>query len=279
MRAFMVFLLTIALGMLIIPPFAMAHGGLEHDIAALDRRLSAHPEEIPALLHRADLLRLEGQFERALKDLERVDSLQPANPEAAWVRARLRVDQHREAAALGDLDRWLEVHPDHAAALILRAQVHIFVGDADEAVRDYGLAIIHSHPAEPELFTARAEILQAQGHPAEALEGLEQGMRQLGPLLSLQIPALELELSLGRELDAVARMGRIITDVPRKEAWLARRAELLERMGRREDARRDWLATVAACKALPPSQRNSRAVQKLLERAGDSLSDSKSLES
>lgn len=279
MRAFMVFLLTIALGMLIIPPLAMAHGGLEHDIVALDRTLSVHPGSIPALLHRADLLRLQGEFGRALQDLERVERLQPASPEAAWVRARIMVDQRREAAALADLDRWLEAHPEHLAALSLRARVHAFVGDADQAVRDYSLAILHSRPADPELFTARAEIQQAQGRSAEALAGLEQGMNQLGPLLSLQIPALELELSMGREANALERMGHIIAGVPRKEGWLARRAELLERLGRRDDARRDWLAAVAACKALPSAQRNSRAIQMLLERARDSVDDSKSLQS
>lgn len=271
MRAFMVFLFTVALGMLIIPPLAMAHGGLKRDIAALDDTLVSRPMDVHALLHRADLLRLEGSFTQALEDLERVEGLQPGSPEAAWVRARIMVDQHREAAALGELDLWLAAHPGHVPALVLRAEAHHFVGDLEGAARDYQSAIEstieNAGAAEPEWFTALATVRQRQAMPEEALATLERGLNQLGPLLSLQIPALELELALTREDQALKRMGRILANIPRKEAWLVRRAELLERMGRPEDAQEDWAAVITACELLPLSQRNTRAVQTLLQRA------------
>lgn len=279
MRGFMVFLFTIALGMLIIPPLAMAHGGLARDIAALDDVIEAQPADVHALLHRADLLRLEGQFQRALEDLERVDALQPANPETAWVRARILIDQGREAPALGELDEWLDANPDHVMALGLRAQVHAFVGDLEGAAEDYTRAMAASTSLDPEWVTALAEVRASQGQHEEALAVLERGMRTLGPLLSLQLPALDLELALGRADAALTRLDAVIARVPRKETWLARRAELLERLGRDDEARRDWAAAVSACESLPAAQRNSPAVQSLMQRARHRINDAVSLQS
>lgn len=83
-------------------------------------------------------------------------------------RARLHVAAGREADALGDHARLLELEPGNAEALFSRGRLHQRAGRAAEAIRDYDAACFWAPPQE-ETLLHRAETLAETGQSEAAL--------------------------------------------------------------------------------------------------------------
>ncbi len=84
-------------------------------------------------------------------------------------------------------------------------------------------------------------------------------MQRLGAIVTLDVMAIELELAALRYDHALARVDRLATQGGRPEAWLARRGQIMERAGRREEARAAYRAALTALDSVPPSRRRVRA--------------------
>jgi predicted negative regulator of RcsB-dependent stress response len=79
----------------------------------------------------------------------------------------------------------------------------------------------------------------------------------------LQLEAIDLELTAKRYDAALARVETIAAQSARKEAWLARRGDILEQAGRVEEARVTCEQALAAMESLPARHRKTRATTKL----------------
>jgi hypothetical protein len=144
-----------------------------------------------------------------------------------------------------ELDRFLARCPDHAAALELRARIALALGKPDDAipVLDRAIAV---HPT-PDLYLQRARLQIGRGDrfAGQAVKGLDQGVQRLGPLVSLESYAAELELRRGRADAALARLDKIAPQVEHPKAVLERRGEILLKAGRPMEARLAFAAAVA----------------------------------
>jgi predicted negative regulator of RcsB-dependent stress response len=103
------------------------------------------------------------------------------------------------------------------------------------------------------------------------LIGLDEGIKRLGPLVTLQLTAIDLELRRRNYNAALARLDEITSQSDRKETWLVRRGEILKLAGRQEEARAAFNAALVAIESLPPQRRQSRAVTTLQLRARSAL--------
>jgi len=113
----------------------------------------------------------------------------------------------------------------------------------------------------------RSPLLRLVGVQVEqALRGLNDGIAKLGPIVSLQLPAIELELALGRHEAALARVDAVGAGAPRQEVWLARRGEILEQASRATDARRAYRAALLALEAARPT-RATRELESRIQAA------------
>jgi len=74
----------------------------------------------------------------------------------------------------------------------------------------------------PDLFLERARFLQKAGQDTltGALIGPDEGLRRLGPVVSLQTAAIEIELLKENYPGALARLATIEASANRKEKWL-----------------------------------------------------------
>lgn len=250
------------------------HGPLHGQIRLLDQEIAQEPEHAELLVKRAELHRLDGNPTNALADLGAAEKLAPDLDQIWWVRGRLWAEQQRPADALPDLNRWLERHPRHLDALTVRARARTQTQDLGGAVADYARAIAATDKPDPDLYLARAHAQRQQGPEqfTAALHGLDEGIARLGDLVTLQLEAIELELALGRTDAALARLDTLTAQAARKESWLARRAELLGRASRPEEARQAWQQAWEACVALPPRLRETRSTKALEERISSHLS-------
>ncbi len=117
----------------------------------------------------------------------------------------------------------------------------------------------------PEYFLERAKALAAEGpaHWEQALRGLDDAVEQLGPLVTLQQLAIDLEVNLRRYSNALERLNTIARWLP-AERRLARRGEILLNAGRTEEAQKDFSDALAHIETLNPGRRQSKPMQKLV---------------
>ena len=87
--------------------------------------------------------------------------------------------------------------------------------------------------------------------------------RRLGPIVALQLFAIEIELAGKRYDAALARLETLAAQSPRKEAWLAHRGDILEQAGRAPEARLAYEQALAAIESLPARHRTTGATAKL----------------
>lgn len=233
---------------------AGAHGPLHEQIADLSARIAQEPRNAALYLRRGELYGLHGDCDAALADLDRAARLAPDLAAVDLARGRTLLRAGRLAPAKEALDRFLAREPDHREANVTRARVLVKLGDYRSAVRDYGRALVGWERPEPEHYVERAQAFAALGDLEQAVRALDEGIAKLGPIVSLQIPAIDFELAAGRMEAALARVDAIASRSPRPEPWLARRGEILERSGRAAEARRAYEAALAGLRLARPTR-------------------------
>ena len=118
---------------------------------------------------------------------------------------------------------------------------------------------------QPDLYIERARIAMTTG-PDAALHGLDDGIRRLGPIVTLELEAIDIELRLARYDAALSRLDRVSAQAARKESWLARRGAILEAAGRLDDARSAYQAALAAAQSRPAWTQQTAASSELIDR-------------
>jgi tetratricopeptide (TPR) repeat protein len=250
-----------------IPPGA-AHGPIDEQIAALTGQIQQDSQNAALYLRRGELHSHHRDWEGALADYDRAAQLDPNLAAVDLARGKTLLQAGRFDQAKTPLDRFLVTHPRHAEALASRARVLAKLGQRLPAAEDYARAIAAreglGHP-NPEYYVERARVLAAKGgeHVDAALRGLDEGLAKLGPLTTLQLEAIALELHRKRYDAALARLETIAAQSTRQELWLARRGEILVHAGRAAQARLAYEQALAAMESLPARHRRTRAVTEL----------------
>jgi tetratricopeptide (TPR) repeat protein len=260
--------LAILMGVCLLAPLAArGHEDVDVQIAALTARIQREPRNAELYFARGELLRARRQWDAALANYDRSAELNPRLTATDLARGLLWLEAGRPAAAVAALDRFLAGHPEHAAAHRARARALAQCGQRTAAAADLTRAIALEPNPQPEHYLEQARVLAANsdGEVDTALRALDTGMAKLGPLVTLQLYAIELELQKKRYDAALARLETIAAQSPRKEMWLARRAEILEQAGRRA-ARAAYLTALAQLDALPAAIRAAGAMAALRTR-------------
>jgi predicted Zn-dependent protease len=255
---------------ILLSSFAYAHEGLHEQIAAITAKIKRDPKNASLYLQRGELHRLHRDWSRAATDYNRAARLQPGLTIVDLARGKMLFESGRLQRSKLVLDRFLSQQPNHFEGLTTRARVLAKLGSTADAIKDFTGAIAQS--PEPELYLERAETTIRDGKRLdEALSGLDEGIKQLGPIVTLQLPAIELELRRQNYEGALSRLDLIAAQSERKETWLVRRGEILRLAGRDEEARAAFNAALVAIESLPPWRRQSKAVTALQVRARSAL--------
>lgn len=262
------FILLVAI--LAMPHCARAHGELLVRIAALTRQLATNGS--PQLyLQRGELYREDQNWEAAEADYARVAQLEPALAEVDFCRAKLLVDRAQFDAARAMFDTAIARSPTNGLAHICRARLLVRMGQRKAALPDFERGISLLVAPEPECYLDWAQALAAEGLPREALQKLDLGIQRFGPINTLQVYAVGLELAQNNTNAAIARLDTIIDHAPRKELWLTQRGDIQASAGRLVEARQSYEAAIEALKLLPPPLLRSPPNQRLLSRITSSL--------
>jgi hypothetical protein len=256
-------------------PTARAHDGVHEEIAATSRRLDRHARDVEALLRRAELRRLAGDWSGAATDIASARRIEPARIEIDLCEAALALDRGAAARAIPAADRYLAVRPDDPRALRLRARARLALGSARAAVEDFDRAFAADRRATPDHCLERAAAQRTAGFSAEEiLAGLDQGMARIGNVASLVFPAIDIEVERGRHDAALSRLDGLATGAAPREALLGRRADILAAAGRLPESRAAYAAAVAEIESLPAAHRARRATREFEARMRAALASS-----
>lgn len=253
----------------------VAHPGIDEQIRDVTQRIAADPDDATLYLRRGELHRIHRDWTKAETDYRRALELDPDLVVVQRCIGRMKVEAGKPEQALQPLDKYLDERPHDSKALVTRARARAKLGRHASAAEDFTRAIESQTDGRPRpeyyLERAREQVATGPKNLDEALRGLDEGLAVLGQPVTLQDYAIELELK-GRRYDAaLARLDALWATSARKETWLIRRGEILEKAGRRDEARDSYRRALSAVEALPESRKRNRAVQRLLEEARGGL--------
>ncbi len=268
----MISLVGVVVCLVMLSSFAVAHEGLHEQITAVTAKIKRDPKNASLYLQRGELYRLHRDWARAAADYDRAERLRPDLKIVDLARGKMLFESGRFQRARVTLDRFLSRQPEHYEGLVTRARVLAKVGLRSDSIIDFSAALAKPQVPDPDLYIERARVTAGDDKRTdEALNGLDEGIKRLGPLVTLQLTAIDLELHRHNYDAALARLDQVTSQSERKENWLVRRGEILKLAGREEEARAAFNAALVAIESLPPAHRQSRAVTTLQLRARSAL--------
>lgn len=247
---------------------AFGHGDLHVQILEVTKEIEKSPRDAELYIRRGDLHRAHQDWDASQADYDYAFALNPKLEMIDLARGRMFLEANWPLSCKTALDRFLARHPDHVEGLTVRARALVKLNRRVEGAQDYTRAIAKGSEGKPELFIERAQALAAEGkeHVDAAIKGLEEGIQKLGPLVTLNLLALDLETEHGRYDAALKRLDDVMAKAPRKETWLERRGNILRQAGKPAEARAAYQAALDAMKTLPPTRRNVPAMLDLEKR-------------
>jgi tetratricopeptide (TPR) repeat protein len=214
-----------------------AHGPAQERISVLTAAIARDPANLDLMIERADLYRETGNLSRSLADYDRVLRLDPAR-NVHLGRALVLLQQQRFNDALAAADATIVREPGDPRAWRVRAKTLAGLDRDAEAESALDQAIALADPPLPDDYLQRSELLASLESPRldDAIAGLDEGLARLGPAVTLQLLAIELERQRGTFDSALARLDDLEDRYDRVETVLVLRGDVLAQAGRKQEA-------------------------------------------
>lgn len=257
--------LSLLFSLLCLPIWLSAHGSIHEKIAHISKKIQKNPNKPELYLKRSTYYRIDQDFDLAYKDLLHVQMNHPEVELVDFHLANLFSEFKFPQTALLYINRFLEKKPENTDALIIRASIFIQLKKEEAAVRDFTKAIHLQIKPKPDYYVeiARAVIRGDSANFGEAVRWLEEGETVFGFNIVLSTEKIDI-LEGGRQFDAaILQINQVISQLPRHEKWLFRKAGLLEKAERPAEAYENYQKAEKAIQQLPKSRRASRAVMEM----------------
>ncbi len=250
---------------------AAAHGDLHLQIEQLSAVLKDKPNDALLWHKRGELYRAHHEYAHALADYAQAEMLDPGLEVIHLSRGRVMYESARYPDAYRSLSLFLQMAPDHGEALLLRARTRIQLGQRHAAELDFAEALANSKDPGPDLYLERAQNLVQAGKVSPALAVLEEGLKRLGSVVTLEDAALAIELRAKRFAPALKRVDAMLARSERREHLLARKAQILDASGDKAGAQKVRKEALVAIEGLPEIKRKLEATQKLTRELESAL--------
>ncbi len=225
--------------------FHLGKGNHEQAAADFAKILEGDEENLNAHHAIAEALTYLEKYDQALEHIGKAIELEPDQPMAYTLRARIRAIQGDLKAALADLNTALKAAPNDLAALLMRARLHQAEGDLEKARKDVDRALI-VRPGLVQGILLRSMVAAAAGDWDRAIADMKD-------LLSTDPKNVEWRLQLAAYYSGSQRPRRAITIYSElldedPENWLAlrARADTLLSVGKHAEAIADFEAVLKA---------------------------------
>ena len=216
---------------------ATAHPGIDEQEQVVDGELARRPGDPEMHLRRGRLLADRGEWDAALEAYERARSFGADPDRVDVVSGAALLDAGWPRMAKQRFDAVLERRPDRDDARLGRARAWMKLDHPEEAAADFAAALDRMAEPRPAYALEERDALLATGRREEALAALARSIARLGAGPTLQLTAIDLSVDLGRYDDALLRIDGLLKTSPGHPLWIARRADILDRAGRADEAR------------------------------------------
>lgn len=241
--------------------FTNAHEEPLTSLEIVNAKLTASPHNSSIHFRRASLLLESEQHAAALKAVAHTRELGDNSPSLSLIEAKalLALGRSEESLAI------LADCPPSLTVLSHRARALHASGKSSKAIEQCR-TILDTAPDPDIAFLAAGILVETNDTPA-AIQLLDSTFPEETRPSSIELQALEYEISLKSWDDALTRIDRHITSSQRPEPWLARRADILTLAGRTSAAMKTWQDLLTTIRNLPPGIRGSHAMLQLAQKA------------
>lgn len=256
-----------------IAPASHGHGAYHEVVSSIQAALKTSPDDAALRYKLAEAHAGHEEWPECLEEITKVERLAPGVHPTGYLRGFALHHSGQNDQAKEVLDLFLSTHPEHAQALATRGRVFTKLDRPADAAADLQAALKFSPSPESELIEDLALAYQKIGKPEEASRTIDEALKSSADPISLLDCALRLETEAGMWDSALRRIDGLQKAAPRPEPWMAKRAELLAKAGRTEDARAAWISLRDHLAALPSLERGTPQNSKLLIQVSKALGD------
>jgi len=148
------------------------HARRAAELAEMNRRLAANPDDAEALIHRGWVFTQQKKWPEAIADLEHRLRLRPDDSDACWLLGEAYQESGHLAGALATFSRMLERAPEDRDARLQRGLVALALEQPVLAADDFS-RILAAEPDQDRARYRRAQALIRLGRHREALADLD----------------------------------------------------------------------------------------------------------
>ncbi len=258
-------LLLLFIVLLFSPQRALSHPDLELQIEAVTARITADPGDLSLYLTRGELYRRHCDYVAALHDFEKHSHIDQDESIVEFLIGRTLQESGQPDKAIISLKKFLIKKPLHSVALRVYARSLSSLNRAEEA-SDYFRRSIKNAPVKaPDLYIEWSMVFLKRDNEqlVNALDILCEGIRQLGPIISLVDHAVSLQQKLGDFANAVHYIEMLPVEIQATPMWLTRRADCIHALGDLDQSDLLYHQALRAIATLPHSRRELPALREL----------------
>jgi len=202
------------------------HSDLLLQIEELDAKIALQPDKAELLIRRGDLHRRHQDYAAAGLDFSAARQAAPALPVLDFYQGRLLLETGDWPTAVSLLTRYLDSHPEHAGAWLLRAEARMKLNLPLSASRDFGQAIKYSKNPSPELYVLQALALvqSSSDNWDEAHKVVEEALTRFPGEVSLLGLGTDIALARNRQGEAERYLSTLPEALARLPQWQRRTA-------------------------------------------------------
>lgn len=243
---------------------ALAHDDSHTALQLVNHQLNDHPNDAQLHVRKAAILLENGQPAYALRAVARARVLGDSSLALSLIEAQSLLALNRPQESLTTISTF----PNSVPVLTLRARAFHASGESSAAVAQCR-AVLTIEP-DPDIAFLAADILAGSGDIDAAIHLLDDFFPSQSRPYSIELRALDYEISLKSWDAALARISHKIHSSPRPEPWMSRRAEILTMATRNAEAKTAWDELLTTIRDLPPNTRSSHAMLQLAQKARNS---------
>lgn len=193
------------------------------------------PGDLTSLQAYAEAFAKIGEFDEAVKTVDKIIRSNPNSPIGYLLRARLKVMAGDVAAAIEDLDQVLMLAPKSVPALLMRASLYIEKEDLKSAMQDVERALTVD-AGNIQALLMRSTLYAAEGKFAEAIRDLEALQTRDSENVNIRLQLATYYQADNRPRKAVEIFESILEDSPDNQRALRGKGDALLSYGKHEEA-------------------------------------------
>jgi tetratricopeptide (TPR) repeat protein len=252
---------------------APAHEAIDVQIEHINTLLKSTPENRTFFIKRGELHRQHGNHPLALRDFQHAKKINSSSGDTDFYIGRLRLEMNQADKALPMLRRFIHKNPGHSNALQYLGDAHFALDHFVLAARAYKQAATAEKHPDPELFlkTVRAYEEAGPDYKKHSRKAIEQGILRLGPLVTLIMTGIQLEISQQDYAQALGLLEKLPEAVKNSPKWMLRHGEILNKAGHKKEAILVNTRAIEKINNLPNSRRNSREMIQIINALKSNL--------